>query len=89
MTTRHHAMHPRHTDTVRQEDTMAHGQQDISIPLTPLDYPRVRASKVCPLCELDKETGIIVCWPCYRLWNLRHGMSPEIQALLESVEKAR
>lgn len=38
-----------------------------------LDFPKVRAQEVCPLCQATKEAGLLVCWPCYRQHELRYG----------------
>ncbi len=38
-----------------------------------LDYPRVRASEVCPLCKGHKDQGLIACWYCYHAQSLRYG----------------
>ncbi len=38
-----------------------------------VDYPHVRASTLCPLCRANKEAGLLVCWNCYRDYNLRLG----------------
>ena len=38
-----------------------------------LDYPKVRAQVLCPLCVGDKDEGLLVCWPCYRRYELRSG----------------
>lgn len=40
---------------------------------TILDHPLIRASTICPLCIGSKDTGLLVCWPCYRSENLRNG----------------
>ena len=38
-----------------------------------LDFPNVRAQAVCPLCQNQKEVGLLVCWPCYHKHELRYG----------------
>lgn len=38
-----------------------------------VDYPYVRASVSCPLCNGGKEAGLIVCWDCYRDYKMRLG----------------
>ncbi len=50
------------------------------------DFPRVRASHVCPICAVHKDTGLLVCWPCYRLFELRHGMSDRVSGQVVQAE---
>jgi hypothetical protein len=50
-----------------------------------MDYPHVRSSGVCPLCRERKEVGLVVCWDCYRAWNLRYG-NEEADSVVERVE---
>ena len=50
-----------------------------------LDYPHVRASHVCPLCQRDKDQGLIACWPCYHARGLRYGNN-EVEELLQQIE---
>jgi len=38
-----------------------------------IDNENVRASNWCPLCEGQKERGLIACWPCYHIYGLRYG----------------
>lgn len=38
-----------------------------------IDNPRVRASFVCPLCLANKNPGLVTCWPCYRVYDLKNG----------------
>ena len=38
-----------------------------------LDFPHVRHSLLCPLCDGPKVLGLVACWPCYREFNLRYG----------------
>ena len=54
--------------------------------MTTLDHPRVRAAVTCPLCDLDKDAGAVFCWPCYRLWNFRHGASAMINDMVDTRE---
>ena len=49
------------------------------------DYPYVRSSNECPLCPEYKETGLVVCWSCYRSYSLRYG-NPEAELLLDEAE---
>lgn len=37
------------------------------------DFPHVRSSQICPLCNGDKDTGLICCWSCYRERRVRDG----------------
>lgn len=39
-----------------------------------LDYPAVRSALICPCCNHEKESGLIVCWACYRTHGGRHGL---------------
>ena len=50
------------------------------------DNENVRASNQCPLCEGEKETGLVVCWPCYRRYDLRNG-NPEAENKIEEANK--
>jgi hypothetical protein len=50
-----------------------------------MDYPNVRLSAICPLCGQEKESGLIVCWPCYRKNDLRNGNS-EIEIMIKRAE---
>ena len=49
-----------------------------------IDYPRVRAQAVCPLCQSVKESGLLVCWPCYRAHDLRHGNQAAENAIIQA-----
>lgn len=53
-----------------------------------LDWPVCRASLICPICELDKPKGLIMCWPCYRLHDVRYGISGQSRVLLTAMEYA-
>ena len=37
------------------------------------DFPLVRAQLRCPLCQGAKQAGALVCWPCYRRYEMRYG----------------
>jgi hypothetical protein len=50
-----------------------------------MDYPHIRASTACPLCQGRKEVGLVVCWPCYRAWGLRDG-NAEAESMIERAE---
>lgn len=52
-----------------------------------LDHPRVRLSATCPLCDLPKDVGAVVRWPCYHLWNFRHGASTLATTMIDEREK--
>jgi hypothetical protein len=51
-----------------------------------LDHPRLRARTVCPCCHLDKEAGLLICWPCFNLHDMRNG-NPEVEAKLDDMEQ--
>lgn len=55
------------------------------MPIT-LDHPLTRRGCTCPLCELPKDAGLVVCWPCYRLWNFRNGPGRDVEALIDAWE---
>jgi hypothetical protein len=38
-----------------------------------MKHPLLRKSHICPLCDLDKSVGLVACWPCFRLWDMRYG----------------
>lgn len=42
------------------------------LPPVTIDYPRIRASRVCPLCRQLKDAGLVACWPCYRVQGMRN-----------------
>jgi len=50
-----------------------------------IDYPHVRLSSLCPLCEQHKDTGSLVCWSCYRADDLRYG-NTETELAIQQVE---
>lgn len=50
-----------------------------------LDNPMVRASSGCPLCGKAKDAGLVACWPCYRLFELRYG-NQTAEAVIDSAE---
>lgn len=41
--------------------------------MTATNHAHVRASCVCPLCKGAKDVGLVACWECYRLHDLRNG----------------
>jgi hypothetical protein len=40
--------------------------------MTP-DHPNLRRSLACPSCRKAKERGLVVCWECNRVLNIRNG----------------
>lgn len=44
---------------------------------------RVRSHPVCPLCYGVKGVGLLVCWRCYRLHQLRNG-NPRAEAMIRA-----
>ena len=50
------------------------------------DHPLIRKHLICPLCDLHKGQGLVVCWPCYRLWDMRNG-DPAVEAELDLAER--
>lgn len=50
-----------------------------------MDYPNIRASKICPLCRKDKEQDLLVCWTCFRKYKMRYG-NPAAESLIDQVE---
>ncbi len=52
-----------------------------------IDNENVRASKRCPLCDGYKAVGLVACWPCYRLHDLRNG-NPEAEAKIAMIDTA-
>ena len=53
---------------------------------TGTDYPRVRASRTCPLCNDSKDADLIVCWTCYRSHDIRNGLTPSDAAIIGHAE---
>jgi hypothetical protein len=56
--------------------------------MTTLDHPNLRRSTVCPFCSKPKERGLVVCWQCYRVNNIRNGGETE-RVLLDIAEEER
>lgn len=52
------------------------------------DYPRVRASLTCPLCNGTKDAGLIACWTCYRSHGMRNGLTTSDAAIISHAEAA-
>ena len=49
------------------------------------DHPRVRQSGICPLCDGEKERGLVACWPCFRRSGLKYG-APDAERAIAAVE---
>lgn len=41
------------------------------------DYPNLRNSPHCPLCSNEKDSGLVVCWPCHRREKWHNGCYSE------------
>lgn len=52
-----------------------------------MDYPHVRASTHCPLCQQEKDEGLLICWVCYRLHDLRSG-NHEAEIMIKRAEES-
>lgn len=50
-----------------------------------IDFPNVRGSALCPLCEKSKDAGLLVCWSCYRASDIRNG-NTEAELLIARAE---
>jgi hypothetical protein len=50
-----------------------------------LDHLRVRQHQSCPLCHRAKGFGLLVCWPCFRAYDLRNG-NPLVDRRLDAAE---
>ena len=50
-----------------------------------MDYPNVRASPICPLCHKNKARGLLVCWACFREYEMRDG-NPTAERLINEAE---
>jgi len=37
------------------------------------DHRFVRADTSCPLCQGPKAVGLVACWRCYGIYELRYG----------------
>jgi len=53
--------------------------------MTVTDFPNVRTSAFCPLCDKHKDDGLLVCWSCYKTHDLRYG-NPDAEVLIARVE---
>jgi len=52
-----------------------------------LDHPRVRQSSTCSLCYRYKVGGGVVCWRCYRQYDLRT-INARVKDRLDRAEQA-
>jgi hypothetical protein len=52
-----------------------------------LDHPHVRQDTTCPLCGKAKDTGLVACWYCYRVHDLRSG-NPRAEGAIDRREIA-
>ncbi len=50
-----------------------------------VDFPNVRASRLCPLYRGHKDASLVACWPCYRARGLRGG-DAGAESLIERAE---
>ena len=53
----------------------------------PCDYPYLRRSAICALCDNDKDQGLLVCWMCYRRQDLQNGLKPYAVVALGEAER--
>jgi len=52
------------------------------------DYPSVRASRRCPICDQRKPVTALACLGCFNNW-ISGGMLPEIEHVLVMAEMER
>jgi hypothetical protein len=57
----------------------------MTAPVQIREYPSVRASRWCPICEQRKPVSAIACWGCFNSF-ISEGMLPEIERVLEAAE---
>jgi hypothetical protein len=50
------------------------------------DNPYVRRSKVCPLCDGHKDTGLVACWSCFKARGMRYG-NKDAEKIIERTER--
>jgi hypothetical protein len=43
-----------------------------------LHHPNLRRSTACPFCRKAKERGMVVCWECNRVLNIRNGTTERV-----------
>ena len=53
-----------------------------------LDHRHVREARTCPICNREKESGLLLCWPCYHAIDARGGLRPAIVAIIDNAEAA-
>jgi len=57
------------------------------------DFPRVRASRVCPMCTGPKLAGAVTCWECHNDCELgaprRRANREAILAIAEELESLK
>jgi hypothetical protein len=51
------------------------------------DFDHVRDSERCALCGHEKQSGLLACWPCYRKFDMRNGLSPAVEKILRQAEQ--
>jgi hypothetical protein len=61
-------------------------EQQTMAAFTQVDFPHIRSKLACPACNRARDKGTLVCWPCYRVLDMRHGMRPDIAARFEALE---
>ena len=57
----------------------------MTAPVQIREYPSVRASRWCPICDQRKPVSGLACWGCFTDW-ISDGMLPEIERILEIAE---
>lgn len=50
------------------------------------DFPLTREHTTCPICHRPKDKGLVTCWPCYRMHDLKFGMPSRILAAVHRTE---
>lgn len=50
--------------------------------ITPKVETILRAMHTCPLCNNAKDVNLLVCWTCYRAWDVRNGVRPSMAQIL-------
>lgn len=45
------------------------------------DHPHIRNDSICPLCGGPKSKGLVACWRCYDIHELRYGNQEAEEAL--------
>jgi hypothetical protein len=52
----------------------------------PIDFPHIREYAQCPICSVEKDHGLVVCWKCYNSLGFRYGITLRVLLLLEGCE---